>query len=386
MIQPFADLHIHLGSTWEGQPVKISASKNLTIPTIMDTAVHKKGIQMIGIIDCHVPAVIEQLQYMLDDGELLEHEEGGLIYDSGCLILGSEIEIYDENCKGPIHVLVYLPYLDSMKHFSEWLSQRMTNPTLSSQRYYGSAIELQEKTHELGGLFVIAHAFTPFKSLYGKGVERNLSEVFDPAKINAIELGLSADTEMADQLSELHSYPYLSNSDAHSLEKIGREYQQIQVDQLSFQELEWALKGQEGRKLLSNFGLHPKLGKYYQTRCSKCGAAIEELSMKRCPHCEKGRVVKGVSNRVAELADTSFQLDRPPFVHHVPLDFIPGLGPNTLRKLREKFGTDMEIIHFKDREALESILPTRLVEKIIQSRTGSVAVEAGGAGKYGKLR
>lgn len=391
MMEAFSDLHIHMGSTFEGQPVKISASKKLTLREIISTSTEKKGIQLIGIIDCHVPAVLTEIQAMIQSDVLAEHADGGLVSDKGCILMGSEIEIYDENCKGPIHVLVYLPYLKAMKHFSGWLSKRMTNRTLSSQRFYGSARELQEKTKELGGLFVIAHAFTPFKSLYGKGVEQSLTEVFDPEMpemIDAIELGLSANSQMADQLKELRTYPFLSNSDAHSLEKIGREYQLLQVEELSFKEFTYALQGREGREIVANYGLHPQLGKYYQTCCAKCGTVIEDQSSKRCSVCEKGRIVRGVSNRVAELSNSKCALNdnRPPYVHHVPLDFIPGLGPITLDKLRYRYGTDMEIIHSTSREELDSLLPPKLVEQILGSRLGTVQIEAGGAGKYGKLK
>ncbi|WP_261129250.1 endonuclease Q family protein [Bacillus sp. Marseille-Q3570] len=384
----FADFHIHLGSTSEGRPVKISASKNLTLSNVLQTAFHHKGIQLVGVIDCHVPAVIRELEVAVEKNEIYEHRDGGLIKEGGCLITGSEIEIYDENCNGPIHVLVFLPYLKSMKHFSNWLGERMTNHHLSSQRFYGSATELQEKTKELGGLFVIAHAFTPFKSLYGRGVGKSMEEVFKPDLIDAIELGLSCDTYMAGQLGELQKYPFLSNSDAHSLEKIGREYQEIDMEDLSFKELSLALKGKEGRKIAGNYGLHPQLGKYYRTCCAKCGALIIEEKTRKCTYCEKGRIVKGVSNRIQELSDvasTSSPANRPPYTHHVPLEFIPGLGPRMLEKLRGLFGTDMEVIHSVSDEELRKVLPNKVVDKIIESRKGTIHLKEGGGGHYGKL-
>ncbi|WP_221565320.1 endonuclease Q family protein [Alkalihalobacillus sp. TS-13] len=388
MKQIFADFHIHLGSTSEGRPVKISASKNLTLSNVLHKAFHHKGIQMVGIIDCHVPAVIHELEEAVEKGEIYEHRDGGLVKDGGCLIPGSEIEIYDENCNGPIHVLVFLPYLNSMKHFSSWLGERMTNHHLSSQRFYGSAIELQEKAKELGGLFVIAHAFTPFKSLYGRGVVKSMEEVFRPDLIDAIELGLSCDTQMAGQVGELEKHTFLSNSDAHSLEKIGREYQAIDMEDLSFKELIFALKGKEGRKIAGNFGLHPQLGKYYRTCCATCGALFPEGGTLKCLHCEKGRIVKGVSNRIKELSDAtaaSSPVNRPPYTHHAPLEFIPGLGPRMLEKLRGLFGTDMEVIHSVSAEELRKVLPNQVVDKIIESRNGTIYLKEGGGGHYGKL-
>src|SRR5699024_9744119 len=218
MIQSFyADMHVHIGRDIYDKPVKITASKTLTLTNILKEASRDKGIHMVGIIDCHAPAVQEEMKQLIHKGEAHELAEGGIRFEQVTLLLGSEIEVYDENCRGPIHVLCYFPHLHDIAHFSEWLTTRMKNITLSSQRYYGSAKELQYKVKELGGIFIPAHVFTPFNSMYGKGVYTSLKEVFDPDLIDAVELGLSSDTSMADKITELHDYPFLSNSDAHSL-------------------------------------------------------------------------------------------------------------------------------------------------------------------------
>ena len=75
---------------------------------------------------------------------------------------------------------------------------------------------------------------------------------------------------MADGIVELHSYTFLSNSDAHSLGKIAREYQAIEMLEPTFSELEKALRNENGRRILANYGLDPLLGKYHQTVCEKC--------------------------------------------------------------------------------------------------------------------
>ncbi|WP_257347846.1 endonuclease Q family protein [Pseudalkalibacillus decolorationis] len=389
MNQLFADLHIHLGSTYQGKPVKISASPNLTLPNVLDTAFLVKGLQIVGIIDCHVPAVIDELEHMIKGNELYEHEDGGLIYKNGCLLPGSEIEIYDGSCNGPIHVLVYFPDLYHLKQFSNWLSSRMTNVNLSSQRFYGTALELQEKTKELSGIFVIAHAFTPFKSMYGKGVKTSLIEVFNPELIDAIELGLSSDSKMADQISELHPYSFLTNSDAHSLEKIAREYQVLELEQPTFLELKLALAGRSGRRVKSNFGLNPLLGKYYSTCCAKCGepGTLENVG-KRCSVCGKGKIIKGVFDRIQEIGNVDPQSktpNRPEYIHQVPLEFIPGIGPGTLKKLRTAFGTDMQVIHRTSLKDLVTIVPEKIARHILSSRNGQLSVQPGGGGKYGTI-
>lgn len=182
---------------------------------------------MIGIIDCHVPEVIQELKNRISDGEGHELDNGGIRFGSLTLILGTELELYDLNCNGPIHVLVYLPNLAQMKHFSEWLIARMKNVNLSSQRIYEDAFVIQKKAQDLGGLFVPPHIFPPFKSHYGKGVMESISVVFGSTQIDDVEFGLSSNTMMFDQIQQLHEYPFLINSDAHSTPKIAREYQHM---------------------------------------------------------------------------------------------------------------------------------------------------------------
>src|SRR5699024_3931410 len=193
-----------------------------------------------------------------------------------------------------------LPTLADMQNFSVWLQDHMKNITLSSQRYYGSAKNLQKKVKSLNGLFIPAHVFTPFKSLYGKGVKRSLEEVFIPEFIDGIELGLSSDTFMADQINELHDYTYLSNSDAHSLRKIGREYQEILLKQPSFKEFKLALARKKDRKVLRNFGFNPELGKYHTTVCRQCLQPLNK-DVKECSACQSNKIVKGVFDRILEL-------------------------------------------------------------------------------------
>lgn len=117
--------------------------------------------------------------------------------------------------------------------------------------------------------------------MYGKGVKSSLKEVFDECLIDAVELGLSSDTHMASHVSELNAYCFLTNSDAHSLGKIGREYNKLLMKHASFKEFSLALKGEEGRSVAANYGMNPELGKYYQTTCESCGL-LKEADEKAC--------------------------------------------------------------------------------------------------------
>lgn len=383
----FCDFHIHIGRTATGRPVKITGAKTLTLENIIREASEIKGLNMISIIDLHVPEVLGEFEKLIEEGMVEPLTGGGLQYEDVTVIPGSEIEIYDEHCRGAFHVLVYFGNLGTMKAFSKWLANHMKNINLSSQRFYGSGRELQAKVKSLGGLFVVAHAFTPHKGLFGRGVERHLTEVLDADQIDAIELGLSADTEMADQLSELHRYPYLSNSDAHSLPKMAREYQGVAMEEPSFEEFCKALRNDSGRRIIANYGLDPRLGKYHRTMCESCYEVIEDTSLRICPHCGNKRITRGVYDRLEELRDaTGNPPVRPDYVHQVPLEFIPKLGPKTLDKLRNYFKTDMMILHEVPENELRKAVSDPIADRILQARTGKLSIRIGGAGRYGKVQ
>ncbi|WP_232733277.1 endonuclease Q family protein [Lysinibacillus xylanilyticus] len=387
MLQDFyADLHIHIGRTLSGRAVKITGSKTLTLARILETASARKGLDIIGIIDCHSPEVMDEMAEMIEQGELKELEQGGLRFQETTLIPGSEIEIYDHHCHGPIHVLAYFPTLLLMREFSNWMSNHMKNIHLSSQRIYCDGRTLQQKVHELGGLFIPAHVFTPFKSLFGKGVHRSLTEVFDSQLIDAIELGLSSDTNMVSNIKELQAYTFVSNSDAHSLGKIAREYQKLRLLNANFTELKMALHEQEDRAVIANYGLNPLLGKYHQTVCAKCGEQLSN-SATICTNCESTQIIKGVATRIKELSEqVTDKRARPPYIHQVPLDFIPGLGPKMMERLVQAFGTEMNILHRVTLEQLEQIVPPKIAKMIDLARTGQLAIEVGGGGIYGKVQ
>jgi uncharacterized protein (TIGR00375 family) len=381
----FTDLHIHIGQTTSGKPVKITASRQLTLENILVEASEHKGIDIIGVIDCHVPEVLLTLNKLIENGDCIELDDGGIRFQDTTLILGSELEIYDEACKGPIHILAFMPSLENMRVFSNWLSSRLTNLTLSSQRIYEDGKTLQKIVKELGGLFIPAHIFTPHKSLYGSGVIHSLKEVFDERLIDAVELGLSSDTKMADQLTELHDYTFLTNSDAHSLPKIGREYQKLILKAPTFLELKKALAREEGRGIQANYGLNPYLGKYYETTCEKCGVK-PILNQVKCENCGSIRFIKGVSNRLKELASgIENNQARPPYIHQVPLQFIPGIGTKTLEKLKNMFGTEMNILHEVPGHELKKVVQDKIADYIIAAREGRLKVETGGGGTYGRV-
>ena len=394
MQEMFADLHVHIGRSEKGKPIKITAARSLNFANIAKECAERKGIQIVGIIDCASPYVIEDIEEFLKTGEAYEIKDGGIIYkDKVCIILGSEIEtaeINDNGKTGSAHNLCYFPSLADIKAFSKEMSKYIKNITLSSQRACISAYELVDIVEKFNGVLIPAHAFTPHKSFYGNctsRLERIFKEKFN--KIFAIELGLSADTELADQISELETRTFITNSDAHSLPKIAREYNKILVEDISFKELLKALKNEEGRKVLCNYGLDPKLGKYHRTFCDNCSSVIETKEpVERCPKCSSEKVTFGVFDRIELIKDKKefkSPKHRPPYIYQVPLTFIPGLGAKTIEKLLNTFGTEMDILHKLSKDDIESVVGEKVANTIIDAREGNIKIQSGGGGVYGKL-
>ncbi|RAL26534.1 endonuclease Q family protein [Thermoflavimicrobium daqui] len=381
----FADLHIHIGRTNSNLPVKITAARSMTFDKIVRESYHRKGIQMIGIIDAHSPPVQDDIRDGIATGVFREHPDGGIVYQDTTCILGAEIEVREG--RGACHVLVYMPTLSQMTLLSKWLAKHMKNVQLSTQRLYQPISALQEKVAELEGMMIPAHVFTPFKSVYGSAADR-MRDLFDIDQLAGVELGLSSDSSLADRLSELQHLTFVTNSDAHSIPKIGREYNQLLVKEASFQEFKLALQREQGRKVIANYGLNPRLGKYYRTRCLNCEELWPSDQSDRCPYCGSVKKVKGVRDRISELADQKMEhpSHRPPYIHQVPLEYIPKLGKKTLEKLLAHFGTEMDILHHAEIEDIAKIASPSIAEHIRLARVGNLEFEEGGGGTYGKVK
>ncbi len=394
MNEIFADLHVHIGRSENGKPIKITAARSLNFANIAKECADRKGINMVGIIDCASPYVIEDIENFLKNGEAYEIEDGGIIYkDKVCIILGSEIEtseVNDEGKTGSAHNLCYFPKLSDIKAFSKEMQNYIHNITLSSQRACISAYQLVDIVEKHNGVLIPAHAFTPHKSFYGNCTSR-LSRIFKEKfdKIFAIELGLSSDTFLADQISELETRTFLTNSDAHSLPKIAREYNKLLVQDISFKELMKALKNEDGRKILANYGLDPKLGKYHRTFCEVCGKAIEEKApVTHCNMCDSSKITMGVFDRIEMIKDkteTKSPEMRPPYIYQIPLTFMPGIGGKTIDKLLQHFETEMNILHRLSEDDIEAVAGEKIAHLVINAREGNVHIQAGGGGVYGKL-
>jgi len=383
------DLHVHIGKSSSGRAVKITAARDLTFENIAIECAERKGIDLVGIVDCASPPVIDDIQALVDSGQMIPLEGGGLRFrDTVTIIPGAEFETREPE-GGMSHHVSYFPDLERLKLFSETIGKYVTNRELSSQACGLPARLLFQLCDDCGGTFVPAHCFTPHKSVYGASARRAV-DMFGAAweKIPAIELGLSADSHMADRIAELADRTFLSNSDAHSLPKIGREYNILQMQAGTYEELVEALWRRGDSGVIANFGLDPRLGKYHRTFCEDCGwIARGQPPVRQCEQCGSTKVTRGVLDRIVQIAD--YGEPRPPehrahYQYQVPLQFVPGIGAVALNKLINRFGSEMAVLHQADEQELGQTIGAKKAHLIALAREGELPLQAGGGGRYGR--
>lgn len=387
----YADLHIHVGMSDLGKWVKVSTSPQLTVANILREAYEDKGLDMIGLADALSPLVLNDLEKLAGEGLISELAGGGYSYQGKLsLILGAEIETVEDSGRCS-HTLIFLPYLQTMRAFSNVMSNYIRNINLSSQNAHIPLRQLVKIAADFEALIVPAHVFTPFKGLYGSCCS-SLAELM-PEKyfshLSAIELGLSADSDLADRIGELNQFSFLSNSDAHSLIKIAREYNVLELNRPDFSEFAKALLRKEGRKIFRNYGLDPRLGKYHRSFCAKCGNINAGALTDECPVCNGRTMVTGVLERTGAISDYDIPNHpgfRPPYNYQIPLEFIPGLGPRSRQRLIERFGSEMNVLHRATGRDIALLLGDKLADRIVKARSGQLSIAAGGGGLYGKLK
>jgi uncharacterized protein (TIGR00375 family) len=194
---------------------------------------------------------------------------------------------------------------------------------------------------------------------------------------------------MADYFSELGSRTFVSDSDAHSLGKIGREYNLIEVEIPDFQHIFDALALKEGAgRMRANYGLDPRLGKYHRSFCEQCEITLTgEPPQWVCPGCGSAKVTRGVWDQIVEIRDRSESISpahRPPYHFQIPLQDIPGVGPKAIAKLIDTFGSEMNVLHKASEEQLADVVSKRVAENIVLARSGKLTLLPGGGGHYGK--
>ncbi len=304
------------------------------------------------------------------------------------LILTTEVEDSKR-----VHHLIILPSLETAYRIRKKLKGNLDSDGRPRIRMNGA--EIQDIARENGCLIGPSHAFTPWTSIYKE--YDSLMDCYDETP-DFVELGLSADTDMADRIEELQEIPFLTNSDAHSPwpHRLGREFNEIEVKNISFPALARAF---HDKKITANYGFDPRLGKYHRTACTKCYQHFhpaDAIRMKmKCP-CG-GTIKKGVDYRVEELATWNkpkHPPHRPPYIHIMPLAEIISLtyskGVTTKfvqRKWQElilKFGDEISVLIDAPMEDLMEVDP-ELSIRIRAFRDKTLQIRVGGGGKYGEI-
>ena len=198
-----------------------------------------------------------------------------------------------------------------------------------------------------------------------------------------MNFGLSADTEYADRIRELADKKFLTNSDAHSLPKIAREYNTFEMENISFESFKKVLgyedKIQNGYNKLNyivcNNGMYSRLGKYNKTYCDMC-ECVSEIEDGKCKKCGSKKIVKGVEDRVLEIADgeSISPKNRPEYMYKIPLEYIPKLGKKTKEKMLELYGTEMNILNKVSIKNIEENFGKQIAKNIEIARNGNITI------------
>ena len=198
-----------------------------------------------------------------------------------------------------------------------------------------------------------------------------------------MNFGLSADTDYADRIRELADKKFLTNSDAHSLPKIAREYNTFEMENISFASFKKVLgyedKIQNGDNKLNyivcNNGMYSRLGKYNKTYCDMC-ECVSEIEDGKCKKCGSKKIVKGVEDRVLEIADgeSISPKNRPEYMYKIPLEYIPKLGKKTKEKMLELYGTEMNILNKVSIKNIEENFGKQIAKNIEIARNGNITI------------
>ena len=198
-----------------------------------------------------------------------------------------------------------------------------------------------------------------------------------------MNFGLSADTDYADRIRELADKKFLTNSDAHSLPKFAREYNTFEMENISFESFKKVLgyedKIQNGDNKLNyivcNNGMYSRLGKYNKTYCDMC-ECVSEIEDGKCKKCGSKKIVKGVEDRVLEIADgeSISPKNRPKYMYKIPLEYIPKLGKKTKEKMLEFYGTEMNILNKVSIKNIEENFGKQIAKNIEIARNGNITI------------
>ncbi|MFA5714552.1 MAG: endonuclease Q family protein [Candidatus Paceibacterota bacterium] len=364
-----------------------------------------KGVKVIASGDFTHPQWIKNIK------EELKPAEPGLFQfkDSETrFILTTEIScIYSKNGKTrKIHIVVLSPSIEIAEKINLELS-KIGNLKSDGRPILGlDAKELAKIVLNISSdcMVIPAHCMTPWFGLFGsKSGFDSLEECFEEmsSQIYAIETGLSADPSMLWRIPNGRKLAIISNSDAHSPEKIGREANVFDVE-LDYFSIINAIKTKNSKEFLETIEFYPQEGKYYgdgHRACNICMDTKDSLKYNEiCPVCGKPLTV-GVMNRIEKLADKpeGFVPENViPFRSIVPLKEIigealgVGAGSKSVdveyQKLIKAFHSEFNILLDVPFEELKKVVFSQIAEGIKKVREGKVNISPGFDGEYGKVK
>jgi len=378
-----ADLHIH--SRFSG-----ATSNKMTIQNLAFVA-PLKGIDIMGTGDCLHGGWMEEIKTC----EFVD--EGTFEFDKTRFILSTEVE-----AEKRVHHLLYFPSFSSAEDFKERICHKSKNlETDGRPNVNMSGEELAQIAKDVDALIGPAHAFTPYTAMYA--YFDSLKECYgDMADyVSFIELGLSADAELADKIKELHRLTFLTNSDCHSPHpaRVAREFNRFKVNDVAYDEIKKAILRTGGNKPLLNVGLPPQEGKYHESACRNCYThyTLEEAQRRRWK-CSCGKQIKkGVKDRIGERADFSKPIHpdhRPPYIHIIPMTEIitKAIGQQSpftqtvnrrWSELVSNFNSEITVLLDSNIEDIAKTTAPAITEAIQAFRENKVIIHPGGGGQYG---
>lgn len=401
-----SDLHIHSRFS--------RATSKEGDPEHLDLWARKKGIHIIGTGDFTHPAWREELKEKLEPAEegfyrlkkeyRIQDENTPDTIEPRFVVSGEISSIYKKMDKvRKVHSLFLLPGLEAADMLSARL-ELIGNIHSDGRPILGldcrDLLELMlETTPE--GIYVPAHIWTPHFAMFGAfsgfdSVEACFRDL--TPYIHAVETGLSSDPPMNWRVSSLDRYQLISNSDAHSPGKLGREANLMEIEP-SYPNLKKAVETGEG--LYGTIEFFPEEGKYHYDGHRKCHLCLTPAQTKayggKCPVCGK-KITIGVEHRVEELADRPegyWDSSRKPFENLMPLpEVIAGAMGRSLAsvKVQKEFqhmisvlGPEFEILRNIPIEDIQNAAGTRIAEGIYRLRKGQVERHPGFDGEYGTI-
>ena len=380
----------------------------------------KKGIGIIGTGDFTHPKWLAELKGALEEVKPGLYGLRGQSPKALLMLTGEVSSIYKQGDKvRRVHNMILVPNFKAADAIIKGLEKVGANLKADGRPIMGVHCDkLVEIVMEADSSAVVipAHAWTPHFGVFGSLSGFNtIEEAFgEQAKhIFAIETGLSSDPKMNWQISALDKYSLVSNSDAHSLRKIGREANVFEINpgKLSYSEIIRIIKSKNPGEFLYTLEFFPEEGKYHLDGHRDCKFSCQPAKTKKlkgiCPVCGK-KLLVGVLNRIDALADREHGFTPPravPFKSVIPLEEIiaetldvgaqskkvveryEGMVNSEVRSKNQELRktNEFEILLDLSEEDISTISNAAIAQAVIRVREGKVKLEGGYDGVFGKI-